>query len=99
MNYVCIQGKPYKQQEMMKAFVLMSENHRKKRKNDAKYAGVQNVAIQNTRKEKENQSQQIWMNMKLLSCCFVPPTTVLPEELGSWWTQLQDATDEALALI
>lgn len=39
------------------------------------------------------------MNMKLLSCCFLPPTTVLPEELGSWWTQLQDATDEALALI
>lgn len=37
----------------MKGFVLMSENHRKKRKNDAKYAGVQNVVIKNTRKEKE----------------------------------------------
>lgn len=38
---------------MMKGFVLMSENHRKKRNNYAKYAGVQNVAIKNTRKEKE----------------------------------------------
>lgn len=28
-----------------------------------------------------------------------PPTMVLPEELGSWRTQLQDATDQALALI
>lgn len=37
----------------MKGFVLMSKDHRKKRKNDAKYAGVQNVAIKNTRKEKE----------------------------------------------
>lgn len=24
---------------------------------------------------------------------------VLPEELGSWWTQLQDTTDQALTLI
>lgn len=28
-----------------------------------------------------------------------PPPTVLPEELGSWWTQLQDTTDQALTLI
>lgn len=38
---------------MMKGFVLMSENHRKKQKHYAKYAWVQNVAIKNTRKEKE----------------------------------------------
>lgn len=29
----------------------------------------------------------------------VPPTMVLPEELGSWWTQLKDPTDQALTLI
>lgn len=28
-----------------------------------------------------------------------PPTMVLPEELGPWRTQLQDATDQALTLI
>jgi len=28
-----------------------------------------------------------------------PPPMILPEELGSWRTQLQDATDQALTLI
>lgn len=28
-----------------------------------------------------------------------PPTTAIPEELGSWRTQLQDATDQALTLV
>lgn len=63
-------------------------------KTEAKYMGVQTVTLKNTQ-IKANKMDEI----RHLSCCFVPPTTVLPEELGSWWTQLQDATDEALALI
>lgn len=29
----------------------------------------------------------------------VPQIMALPEELGSWWTQLQDTTDQTLPLV
>lgn len=54
-------------------------------------------------KTKKNLRWTQWKNMgeyvitsRMVGC---PPTIVLPEELGSWRTQLQDATDQALTLI
>lgn len=46
----------------------------------------------------KNQIQKIW-TCNNFHVGLLPPNMVLPEELGSWWTQLQDATDEALTLI
>lgn len=38
-------------------------------------------------------------NVKNVQDVAVPQTMALPEELGSWWTQLQDTTDQTLALV
>lgn len=58
------------------------------------------LPIQNTKKPKKEQNEvKMWAVHHYFQEGKVPPTMVLPEELGSWWTQLKDPTDQALTLI